>query len=125
MQTMLFIGGEWRPASDGGTFPVLDPATEKSITEVSNATAEDVTSAVHVAYTAGKDWAKKLPRERAEVLRNAFNLLTECKQEIAELMTLENGKALEDSLSEADYACLLYTSPSQRDKMQYLIPSYA
>ena len=60
MQTMLFIGGEWRPASDGGTFPVVDPATEKSITEVSNATAEDVTSAVHVAYTAGKDWAKKL-----------------------------------------------------------------
>ena len=46
---MLFIGGEWRPASDGGTFPVLNPATEKSITEVSNATAEDVTSAVHAA----------------------------------------------------------------------------
>ncbi len=104
MQTMLFIGGEWRPASDGGTFPVLDPATEKPITEVSNATVEDVASAVHVAYMAGKGWAKKLPRERAEVLHNAFNLLTECKQEIAELMTLENGKALEDSLSEAAYA---------------------
>ncbi len=104
MQTMLFIGGEWRPASDGGTFPVLDPATEKPITEVSNATVEDVASAVHVAYMAGKGWAKKLPRERAEVLHNAFNLLTECKQEIAELMTLENGKALEDSLNEAAYA---------------------
>ena len=104
MRTMLFIGGEWRPASDGSTFPILNPATEKPITEVSSATLEDVASAVDVAHIAGQEWASRLPRERAEVLRNAFNLLTDCKQDIAKLMTLENGKALVDSLGEVTYA---------------------
>ena len=42
MQTELFIGGQWRSASDGATFPIIDPSTEESIAEVSSATVDDV-----------------------------------------------------------------------------------
>ena len=64
MQTELFIGGEWRPASDGGTFPIEDPSTEETIAEVASATVEDVTAAVEVAHAAGLEWAKLPPRLR-------------------------------------------------------------
>ena len=84
MQTELFIGGEWRPSSDGAIFPIEDPSTEETIAEVANATVEDVTTAVEVAHAAGIDWARRTPRERAEVLRGSWELLRSRREEIAE-----------------------------------------
>ena len=104
MQTELYIGGEWRPASDGGTFPIEDPSTEKVIAEVASATVEDVTMAVDIAHAAGVEWAKRKPRERAEVLRSAWELLTSRREQIAEYIVRENGKALPDAYGETDYA---------------------
>ena len=66
MRTQLFIGGEWCDASDGVTFPVEDPSTETTIAEVASATVEDVTRAVEIAHEAGREWARRVPRERAE-----------------------------------------------------------
>jgi len=104
MQTQLFIGGQWRPASDGSTFPVTDPATEETLAEVSSASVEDVMAAVDAAHEAGRDWAKRAPRERAEILRRSWELLTSRREEIAEYIVRENGKALRDAIAEADYA---------------------
>ena len=104
MQTELYIGGEWRPASDGGTFPIEDPSTEKSIAEVASATVEDVTMAVDIAHAAGVEWSKRKPRERAEVLRRSWELLTSRREQIAEYIVRENGKALPDAYGETDYA---------------------
>ena len=104
MRTELFIGGEWRPASDGGTFPVEDPSTEQTIAEVASATVDDVTAAVEVAHAAGVAWAKRAPRERAEVLRSAWERLRSQRARIAECIVRENGKALPDAYGEADYA---------------------
>jgi succinate-semialdehyde dehydrogenase/glutarate-semialdehyde dehydrogenase len=104
MRTELFIGGEWRPASDGGTFPVIDPASEELIAEVASATLEDCADAVRLAHAAGKAWAERPPRERGEVLRRAFELMIERKQEISELMVRENGKCLRDAQGETAYA---------------------
>ena len=104
MQTELYIGGEWRPASDGGTFPIEDPSTEKVIAEVASATVEDVTMAVDIAHAAGVEWAKRKPRERAEVLRRSWELLTSRREQIAECIVRENGKALPDAYGETDYA---------------------
>ena len=104
MQTELYIGGEWRPASDGGTFSIEDPSTEKVIAEVASATVEDVTMAVDIAHAAGVEWAKRKPRERAEVLRRAWELLTSRREQIAECIVRENGKALPDAYGETDYA---------------------
>ena len=104
MRTQLFIGGEWCDASDGGTFPVEDPSTETTIAEVASATVEDVLRAVEVAHEAGREWAGRVPRERAEVLRRAWELLCENRQTIAEYIVRENGKALPDAYGETDYA---------------------
>jgi succinate-semialdehyde dehydrogenase / glutarate-semialdehyde dehydrogenase len=104
MQTELFIGGQWRPASDGATFPIIDPSTEQSIAEVASATAADVIDAVEIADKAGKEWAQRAPRDRAEVLRKAWELLVSRKGDIAEYIVRENGKALPDAIGETSYA---------------------
>jgi succinate-semialdehyde dehydrogenase / glutarate-semialdehyde dehydrogenase len=102
--TDLFIGGTWRAASDGGRFDVTDPATGDVIAQVADASAEDGLAAVAAAHEAGKAWASTPPRQRAEVLRKAWLLMTERADEIATLISLENGKALTDAKGEATYA---------------------
>jgi succinate-semialdehyde dehydrogenase/glutarate-semialdehyde dehydrogenase len=100
----LLIGGEWRPASGGGTLPVEDPATGESIAEVADATPEDALAALGAASESQGDWAATAPRERAEILRRAYELLIERADDLALLMTLEMGKALGESRAEIVYA---------------------
>jgi succinate-semialdehyde dehydrogenase/glutarate-semialdehyde dehydrogenase len=104
MQTELFIGGQWRPASDGATFPIIDPSTEESIADVSSATVDDVIDAVEIADAAGKEWAQRAPRERAEILRKCWELLVSRQGDIAEYIVRENGKAMPDAVGETSYA---------------------
>ena len=104
MQTKLFIDGQWRAASDGATFPIIDPSTEEKIADVSSATVEDVITTVEVADAAGKEWAKRAPRDRAEILRKSWELLVARKNDIAEYIVRENGKAFPDALGETNYA---------------------
>jgi succinate-semialdehyde dehydrogenase/glutarate-semialdehyde dehydrogenase len=101
--TQQFIGGEWRGGS-GGTFEVLDPATGKALCEVPRAGADDVKAAIDSAAGAQPDWAATAPRERAEVLRKAFELMIERREDIAYLMSLEMGKSLTDARGEVTYA---------------------
>jgi succinate-semialdehyde dehydrogenase/glutarate-semialdehyde dehydrogenase len=100
----LYIDGEWRESADGRRFEVIDPATEQVIASVADASVADAASAVDAAARALPAWSAKLSRERAEILRRAFTLFDERKEWFARLMTLENGKALGDSRSEAAYA---------------------
>jgi succinate-semialdehyde dehydrogenase/glutarate-semialdehyde dehydrogenase len=100
----LYIGGEWRQGSGKDVLAVLDPATEEIIAEVASATEEDAIAAVDCAEHAGKEWARRAPRERAEVLRKAFELLSARSETIAELIVRENGKCLRDARGEAAYA---------------------
>ncbi|MBC9732596.1 NAD-dependent succinate-semialdehyde dehydrogenase [Nocardioides marmotae] len=100
----LYIGGKVVPASDGGRFDVLDPATGAVLTSVADGTVEDAMAAVDAADAAAADWAATAPRERAEILRRAFDLMTERREEVAHLISLENGKALPDARGETAYA---------------------
>ncbi len=102
--TDLWIGGKWKKASDNGRFDVIDPATEKTIASVASATVEDAKAAVDAAEAAFEGWAGRKPRERAEILRKAFDLIMRDAERFAKLITLENGKALPDSRSEVAYA---------------------
>jgi succinate-semialdehyde dehydrogenase/glutarate-semialdehyde dehydrogenase len=102
--TDLWIGGQWRKASDGGRFDVIDPATENKIASVASATVEDAKAAVDAASDAFAPWAAKKPRERAEILRKAFELIMRDAERLAKLITIENGKALSDSRGEVAYA---------------------
>lgn len=102
--TELFIGGEWCIGTGAKTIPVVNPATEDVITEVSVGTPQDGLEAVAVAAEAGPLWALQAPRHRAEVLLRAFNLMTQCAEHLAHLIVLENGKSFADAKSEVAYA---------------------
>ncbi|MGI9260247.1 MAG: NAD-dependent succinate-semialdehyde dehydrogenase [Gammaproteobacteria bacterium] len=104
MQTELFIGGQWRPASDGATFPIIDPSTEETIADVASATVDDVIEAVELSDVAGREWAQRAPRDRAEILRKCWEMLVARKGEIAEYIVRENGKAMPDAIGETSYA---------------------
>src|SRR5580693_9428169 len=100
--TGLLIGGEW--SKGNATFPVLDPATEEPIAEVADGTVSDALDAVSAAHDALPGWAATPPRQRAEILRKAFELMTERSEQFARLMSAENGKSLRDARGEATYA---------------------
>ncbi len=76
----LFIGGKWQPAMSGKTFPVENPATGETLVTVADA-----------------EWAATAPRARGEILRQAFELVMQHRDEVALLMTLEMGKPLSES----------------------------
>jgi succinate-semialdehyde dehydrogenase/glutarate-semialdehyde dehydrogenase len=104
VDTELFIGGKWVPASSGDRFDVLDPATGDVIATVADGGESDAIAAVDAAAAAGKVWAATPPRVRGEALRKAWELMTERAGELAKLISLENGKALVDAKGEVTYA---------------------
>jgi succinate-semialdehyde dehydrogenase / glutarate-semialdehyde dehydrogenase len=99
----LFIGGEWSPAISGSTLDVYDPATGEVIKTIADAAVEDGAAALDAAVNAAGAWAKTPPRERAEILRRAFDLVREHQDDVALLMTLEMGKPLAESKAEVTY----------------------
>ena len=101
--TGLWINGESVPASSGKTFTVDNPSTEEALAEVADAGVEDAQRALDLATAVADDWAATAPRERSEILRNAFELLTARADDFAMLMTLELGRALPDSRAETKY----------------------
>jgi succinate-semialdehyde dehydrogenase/glutarate-semialdehyde dehydrogenase len=100
----LFIGGEWRDASGGGTLDVEDPATGEAIASIADATPEDAKAALDACVAVQDEWAAHPPRERGEILRRAFEALTGRADDLALLMTLEMGKPVAESKAEITYA---------------------
>lgn len=98
----LFIGGEW-VAGSAGTFPVIDPSTGNTLVEIADASPEDGIRALDAAVAAQEEWAATAPRRRSDILRRAFDLLTERADEFALLMTLEMGKPLAEARGEVTY----------------------
>ena len=72
----LYVGGKVVPAGDGGRFDVLDPASGAVIASVADGTVDDALGAVDAASGAAASWAATSPRERSEVLRRSFDLMT-------------------------------------------------
>ncbi|HVC43050.1 MAG TPA: NAD-dependent succinate-semialdehyde dehydrogenase [Candidatus Saccharimonadales bacterium] len=102
--TQLMIAGRWVDASDHQTFDVEDPASGEVIASVANASVEDGLAAVSAASEALPGWAATPPRQRAELLRRTFELMTQRADDFARLIVRENGKALPDARGEVAYA---------------------
>jgi succinate-semialdehyde dehydrogenase/glutarate-semialdehyde dehydrogenase len=100
----LFIAGEWRAASGGGTLAVEDPATTEPLAAVADGQPADALAALAAAAEAQAEWAASAPRERGEILRRAYETIVARTDELALLMTLEMGKALAESRAEISYA---------------------
>nr|WP_201471304.1 NAD-dependent succinate-semialdehyde dehydrogenase [Microbacterium hydrocarbonoxydans] len=101
--TGLFIGGEWIDGETGATFDVKDPATGAVIRTIADATPADGIRALDAAVAAQDEWAATAPRTRSEILRRAFDLVQEHKEDLALLMTLEMGKPLAEARGEVAY----------------------
>src|SRR3954447_2594493 len=102
--TQLFVGGQWRDASGGATLAVEDPSTGETIASVADATPEDAQAALDACCAVQQEWAAHPPRERGEILRRAWEALTERADELALVMTLEMGKPVAESKAEITYA---------------------
>jgi succinate-semialdehyde dehydrogenase/glutarate-semialdehyde dehydrogenase len=103
-ETELIIGGARRAASDAERIDVVDPATGAVFANVASGSVQDGIAAVDAAEAAAASWARTAPRERAEILRKAWELMIAREREIAELIVRENGKTLRDALGETRYA---------------------
>ncbi|HET9067124.1 MAG TPA: NAD-dependent succinate-semialdehyde dehydrogenase [Amaricoccus sp.] len=99
----LWIGGAWRPGG-AGRIEVIDPSTGQAVASVADASVEDALDAVAAAHAALGPWAATAPRRRSEILRCSFELMIERREMLAELIALENGKALGDAAGEVTYA---------------------
>src|SRR3954470_20473625 len=104
VNTQLYIGGQWKDAGEGGTIPVEDPATGETLAEVADATADDADAALGAAHETFQEFRNHPPRERGDILRRAYELITERTDDLALLMTLEMGKPVAESKAEIAYA---------------------
>ncbi|MGY3127145.1 succinate-semialdehyde dehydrogenase/glutarate-semialdehyde dehydrogenase [Agrococcus sp. UYP33] len=98
----LFIGGDWVDGEQG-TIDVRDPATGEVLKQIANGSVDDGVRALDAAVEAQEAWGRTPARVRGEVLRKAFDLLQERKEEFALLMTLEMGKPLAEARGEVAY----------------------
>jgi succinate-semialdehyde dehydrogenase/glutarate-semialdehyde dehydrogenase len=99
----LYIGGQWVDGSAGHGIDVVDPATGSVIKTIADASPDDGIAALDAAVAAADSWAATAPRARGEILRRAFDLLQERRDDFALLMTLEMGKPLTESQGEVTY----------------------
>ena len=99
----LYINGAWVESESGATFDVHDPATNNVIASIADATPADGMRALDAAVAAQDAWAATAPRTRSDILRRAFDLVQERKEDLALLMTLEMGKPLSEARGEVNY----------------------
>ena len=102
LKTDLFINGTWVKGS--GSLPVMNPSTGTLIAEIGTADESLCDAAVTAAHDAFPSWAKTPSRQRSEILRKAFEIMTAEADHIARLISMENGKTFSDAKGEVTYA---------------------
>jgi succinate-semialdehyde dehydrogenase/glutarate-semialdehyde dehydrogenase len=103
VREQAFLGGEWVGAEGGKTFEVTNPARGDVIARVADLSRAEVARAIDAAHAAQKDWAAKSGKERARVLRRWFDLMTEHADDLAAILTAEQGKPLAEAKGEVTY----------------------
>jgi aldehyde dehydrogenase (NAD+) len=98
----LFIDGEYRESSDGSTVASVNPATREKMAEVAKGTVQDAKAAIDAAEVAFEKWSEVPPPHRAEILYKVGEMIRERREELARMLTMEEGKALPESLGEID-----------------------
>ena len=103
VRTELYINGEWIPSSSGERIPVTNPATGETIVEVAYASMDDVERAAQAASMAFPGWAGMTAVRRSEILRRWFELIMENADELAAILTSEQGKPVSEAIGEIRY----------------------
>ena len=103
LRNQAYIDGAWVDADSGETFPVTNPATGELVTEVARAGAAETSRAIAAADRAMQDWKKQPAKARAQILRRWFDLMMANQEDLAIIMTAEQGKVLAESRGEVAY----------------------
>lgn len=103
LKTQAYINGEWVNSGNNEFFPVINPATGETIADVAGCGATEARMAIECAEKAQREWRAKTGKERANLLRKWFNLVIENKEDLAQILTIEQGKPLAEARAEIDY----------------------
>ena len=98
-----YVGGKWVDSANGATFDVTNPARGDVIAQVADLTRAQVAEAIASAEKAQKDWASHTGKERAAILRRWFDLMVENTDDLATILTAEQGKPLAEAKGEIAY----------------------
>ncbi|MER9951344.1 NAD-dependent succinate-semialdehyde dehydrogenase [Mesorhizobium sp. M0047] len=104
LRELAYVDGHWTASEAAESFEVTDPATGTTVAFVAALDGKQTTKAIDAAARAFPAWRSLLPQERSNILRKWFELIIAAKQDLALLMTLEQGKPLQESLGEINYA---------------------
>jgi succinate-semialdehyde dehydrogenase/glutarate-semialdehyde dehydrogenase len=124
---LCYINGAWTPARSASTIPVEDPATGRILGSVPNAGREETRDAIAAAAAAFPDWRARTAKERSAILHRWFELILENQEDLATLMTLEQGKPLAESRGEVAYGAGFIEWFAEEARRTYgdVIPSHA
>lgn len=104
LRTKAYINGAWTDAANGATYAVNNPATQERLAEVARCSTPETTKAIEAAAAAQPAWAARTGKERASIMRKWYDLMLENADDLAKLMTLEQGKPLSEAKGEVVYA---------------------
>ena len=127
LRQRCYVGGAWTDADDGTTIPVTNPATGETLGTVPRMGAAETRRAVEAAHAAWPAWRKRTAKERSVILRRWFDLVMANQEDLAVLMTAEQGKPLAESRGEIAYAASFIEWFAEEGKRIYgdTIPSHA
>ena len=127
LRTKGYVNGAWRAADSGKSFPVTNPATGTVIAEVSDMGAAETREAIDAANAALPAWKAKTAKERAAILRRWYDLILAAQEDLAQLMTAEQGKPLTESRGEVVYGASFIEWFAEEGKRAYgdVIPTFA
>lgn len=127
LRTQAYVNGAWRDAFSGRTFAVTNPATGEELARVADVGAEETRQAINAADAALPAWRAKTAKERAAILRRWFELIMAAQEDLAVLMTLEQGKPLAEARGEVAYGASFIEWFAEEGKRVYgdVIPSFA
>ncbi|WP_428034936.1 NAD-dependent succinate-semialdehyde dehydrogenase [Amphritea sp.] len=127
LKQQAYVNGQWIDALNGATNAVLNPATGEQIATVPDLGAEETEAAIAAADIAFKSWKKKTAKERSVLLRKWFELIVANKDDLAILMTAEQGKPIAESAGEVLYGASFIEWYAEEGKRAYgdVIPSHA
>ena len=103
IKSQAYINGQWVDADSGETLEVTNPATGEVLTQVAKCGTAETRRMIEAAETAQMAWDKTTANEHAAVLRNRFNLIMENQEDLAQLLTAEQGKPLAEARGEIAY----------------------
>jgi succinate-semialdehyde dehydrogenase/glutarate-semialdehyde dehydrogenase len=103
LETRAYVAGQWIDADNGATFDVTNPARGDVIAQVADLSRAEVARAIAAADVAGKAWARRTAKERAQIMRRWYELMMENQADLATILTAEMGKPLAEAMGEIAY----------------------